>query len=322
MFAVKEVTQDLLNRLFASNVIPRVQLSRWERFPDGFSETELAEIRQIVDAEVTVAGVDIYRYSRFPTETQIFIPHLYELIYNEAWHLIRQNYSYLFQEYGDLLTQDSSEQVDYRGHFIDTGDGGYQILPTPIHGLIFILTFATVLRLYNSDRFMRRLHAKIGNVEVRYAMTQDEVYKFRNGFYGAGIINNARILSRDRLNRFLIDQNTHDWFLRSTLGIENLMVVTLEQLQELEEFAHYSKERILSGNNALIPARDIFRSAEGFKSIDIQKIGEVHQKQTPLQVHNLHIQALIEYQNLFDQKTIVTVSLGNLNTTGIEDGEA
>jgi len=48
----------------------------------------------------------------------------------------------------------------------------------------------------------------------------------------------------------------------------------------------------------------------------------VRQKQALLDIYNLHMQALIRYENLFKQKAIVTVSVGNLNTVGIGNDEA
>lgn len=322
MFSVKDISQDLLNRLFSSNVVPRIQLGHDEKFVPDYTAAESADIRQIIESKAVVVGIDIYRYSQFPSEKQMFIPHLYDLIYDESWHLIKQNYSFLFQEYGDVIDINPEQHIKHKAYFISMGDGGYQILPTPVHGIIFILTFATILRLYNADRFMRKLHAKIGNVEVRYAMTLDEVYRYRGNFFGAGIINNARILGKDRMNRFLIDQNVHDWFLVRTLGIENLMSLPLEDLKNIQEFADYDDAKLNAGNNALILKRSDQVSKEGFKSIDVQKIGKVRQKQTLLDIYNLHMQALILYQSLFSQEAMVTVSVGNLNTMGVgNDGK-
>jgi len=254
---------------------------------------------------------DISQDSQFPTEKQMFMPHLFELIYNESWHITKQNYSFLFQEYGNVVELGRARYLDHKAFFISLGDGGYQILHTPIHGLIFILTFATILRLYNADRFMRKLHAKIGNIDVRYAMTFDDIYRYCDNFYGSGIINNARILSKDPLNRFLIDQNVYDWFLNRTIGIENLMSLGLVDLKDIEEFADYDKEKMKTGNNALIPVESDLTTREGFKFIEVQKIGKVWQKLTLLDIYNLHIQALIHYQNLFKQEEIITVSIGS-----------
>jgi hypothetical protein len=205
MSIVKEVNQELLNRFFNSNVVPRIQLNKDETFIDKYSEEELLQIKNIVDKKPTVVGIDIYQYSQFLTEKQMFLPHLFELIYDQSWHLIKQNFAYLFQKYGGIgIIEIKGEPcIDQKNYFINTGDGGYQILETPIHAIIFILTFATILRLYNSDLFMRKLHSKIGNVDMRYAITVDDIYRYRTNHYGAGIINNSRILSKDKLNKYI-----------------------------------------------------------------------------------------------------------------------
>jgi len=322
MLDIREVSQEMLNRLFGSNVVPRIQLLRNESYSTEFTSEEKTALRRITETKAAVVGIDIYQYSQFPTEKQVFIPHLFELIYNDTWHLIKQNYEFLFQQYGKLLEADSANHLVHTEYFISTGDGGYQILETPLHGIIFILTFVTVLRLYNSDRFMRKLHAKIEEIEVRYALTLDDIYRYHGEFYGAGIINNARILSRDFLNRFVMYQNAHHWFLSSILGIENLMSISLTDIKNIEDLRGYDNSKIAAGHNALIPAERDSKDKEGFVSIDVQKMGEVRQKGTQLDIYNVHIQALIHYKNLFEQEQIFTVSIGNLNTSGIGNEEA
>jgi len=320
MINIAELQQELLNELFSSNVLPRIQLKKQEKYPREYTGGEKDKIQKLVEKKHTVVGIDIYQYSLFLTNQQIFIPHLFELMYVQTWNLITENYSFIFQDYrkiGDIKSNERIEQIEY---FISTGDGGYQILETPIHAILFILTFATIVRLYNSDLFMRKLHAKIGNIELRYTITLDDLYKYRKNFYGAAIINNSRILSKDKLNRLLIDKHTHDWFLDRIAGIENLMSLGLSDLKDIEEFASYTKKKMEEGNNALIQKENNKTCKEGIKSIDVQKIGKIKQKQTELEVYNLHIQAVIHYIGfLKTMEKIITVSVGNLNTSGIEN---
>lgn len=305
-----------------SNIAPKIQLDRQEKHAQSFTDEEAGEIGRLAAARATVVGIDIYHYSQFPTEKQLFVPHVFEELYNHTWSLLRQNYSFLFQEYGELMHMCSEEHLNYRGHFISTGDGGYQILPTPIHGVVFAMTFSLVLRLYNADRFMRRLFAKVGAIDVRYAMSLDNVYKFRDNYYGSAIITNARILGKDKLNRFLIDDNVFVWFTDRIIGIENLMSLGLNDLKKLIEFETYDVNKITAGNNALIPEYVDRRSTEGFQSVDIQKIGKIKQKNSMIDVHNLHLQAIVRYMGLGQTVDTVTLSVGNLNTVGIENGEA
>jgi len=319
MKSIHEIPQELLNELFNSNIIPHIQLVQNDQYDEHYSDTEKQKIEEIASSLRAVIGIDIYRYSRYPIEKQMFIPHLFDLIYEETWHLIKQNYVFLFQEYGTLKDFIKDKFINHKEQFISTGDGGFQIFPTPIHAIIFVLTFATIVRLYNSDLFMRKMFARIGNIELRYALTWDEIYKYRNNYYGSALINNSRILAKDRLNRFLIDQNTYNWFLRSTIGIENLMTIGLSDLKEINELSGYDQSKIDQVNNALIKGNRPIVDKEGIKSIDVEKIGSIIQKGTSLEVHNLHIQAIIHYRSFFDQEKLITVSVGNLNTAGIGD---
>ena len=141
-------------------------------------------------------------------------------------------------------------------------------------------------------------------------MTHDIIYKLDKNFFGPAIINNSRVLTKDSLNRFLLDENTFDWFLHKINGIENLQHVSIAQLQELAIFADYKKT---TGDN------QIYMDSEGFDfekmiSCDIQKIGNITAKQTNLSVYNLHLQ----YKGyLGNGKYKTVISIGNLNTSGI-----
>ncbi len=317
MIEIKSIEQDMLNELFNSNIRPRIQLNKNDVYSVKFSDDELVKIKEIEKSYHTVVGIDIYQYSLFPIKKQIFIPHLFKLIYDATWEMIVENYEFIFQNYKWIKHPDDN-LMKYEDYFIDTGDGGFQILESPLHGIIFILTFSTILRLYNSDLFMRKLYAKIGKIELRYSMTFDNLYRYNNNYYGTAIINNSRILGKDKLNRFLIDSNTYDWFLDRMIGIENLMSLGLNNIKEIEEFKNYDFDRIHTMQNALIPEEFNKINKEGIKSIDVQKIGKILQKKTYLDIYNVHIQAVIQYINLFKYEKIITISVGNLNISGIE----
>jgi hypothetical protein len=319
MINIAELKKELLNKMFEFNVLPRVRFKKQEEYPKEYTEEEKAEILKLTSQKHTVVGIDIYQYSLFPADKQIFIPPLFALIYNHTWELITENYSYIFQHYRKFGDIDNANRIDRNNHFISTGDGGFQILETPIHAVLFVLTFATIVRFYNSDSFMRRLHAKIGNIELRYAITLDGVYKYGDNFYGAAIINNARILSKDKLNRLLIDKNTHDWYLSRMEGIENLMSLGINDIKDFNEFSGYNPAKITEANNALIPPNNTLANKEGIKSVDVQKIGKIKEKETELEIYNLHIQAIIHYAHflLKTKERVVTISAGNLNIVGI-----
>ena len=44
MFGIEDISQKLLNRLFSSNVLPRIRLLRKDTFSSDFTTEELAEI--------------------------------------------------------------------------------------------------------------------------------------------------------------------------------------------------------------------------------------------------------------------------------------
>ena len=76
----------------------------------------------------------------------------------------------------------------------------------------------------------------------------------------------------------MIDQNVYDWFLTKTIGIENLASLWLEDITKIDDFIGYDASRITSGHNALINSRTNKDPDDGFRSIDVQKIGKVRQK--------------------------------------------
>ncbi len=320
MIEIKEIDSDLLNKLFDSNIVPRIVLDNTEKYMNEYSTPEKSEIEKLISQKHTVLGMDIYRYSEFDTNQQMFIPHLFDRIYQESWRLIKQNFTFLFQNYGNILDSDRRKFIQQDEYFINTGDGGFQIFETPIHAIIFVITFATILRFYNSDRFIRKMYSKIGNVEIRYAITMDDIYRYNDNFYGAAIINNSRMLSKDKLNRFLLDSNSYNWFLDQIYGIENLMTLGLNDISKLNEFDEYHTEEIENGHNALI-TKSIAQGFEGIKAVDVQRIGKIRQKTTLLDIYNIHLQATIQYKNLFAGEALITVSIGNLNISGIENEE-
>jgi hypothetical protein len=152
---------------------------------------------------------------------------------------------------------------------------------------------------------------------MRYAITYDKIYKFNNNYYGRAIINNARILIKDNLNRCLMDEYTHTWFTTNLDGVENLQIATLDDIANIYEFnKNYDRKLIKEGD-------EIFENESsrryGIINSDILKIGMIKSKETSLSIYNLHLQVTIRLYNdeNREQNRLITVSLGNLNTTGI-----
>lgn len=160
----------------------------------------------------------------------------------------------------------------------------------------------------------------IGGISLRFAITYDKIYYFDNNYYGRAIINNARILSKDNLNRCLIDQGSHEWFLTNIDGVENLQIITKQEIANVYEFQEdYDKSLLYNGISVLF--QDIENSRNrGIINSDISKIGTIKSKHSELNIYNVHIQICIDMQGDKKEgrtKRTITVSLGNLNTTGI-----
>jgi hypothetical protein len=218
------------------------------------------------------------------------------------------NHPFIFQNY-------SRERIEK--NFISTGDGGFLIFDTPLHSLLFASNYAIVLRIYNAFHFFPRLRKIIGGISTRYVITYDKVYSYDDNFYGRAIINNARILSRDNLNRCLIDEHVHRWFTVNIDGIENLQVITIEDVANIYEFSNYSSLPLATSSDKIFGRESSRR--EGIINSDILKIGKIKAKETDINIYNLHLQVSLSLVNNDDesQKKVVTVSLGNLNTSGI-----
>ena len=145
-------------------------------------------------------------------------------------------------------------------------------------------------------------------------MLFDNLYKIDDKAYGAAIINNARILSRDRLNRCLIDKNVYEWFLTNTNGIENLQRLTADDIKRIPLFRDYE----ITGM-----AGTFFGRQEGnnrLNSIDIMKIGEIKIKDNAYDIYNLHLQIKMEITDDDNSQNAgnFTITLGNLNTEGLK----
>jgi hypothetical protein len=288
----------------------RVIFEKTNIVPD---ESELRkELESILGMEhcsrKSVLGLDIFQYSSYGEFEQMLIPFLFKTMINTTIDLCIENHPFIFQHY-------NREKIEKL--FISTGDGGFFIFDTPLHSLLFASNYAIVLRIYNAFHFFPRLRKIIGGISTRYAITHDRVYTYNANHYGRAIINNARILSRDILNRCLIDEHVHRWFTVNIDGIENLQVLTIDDVSHISDFSDYN-QLLLATSSDKIFGREPSRQ-EGIINSDILKIGKIKAKETDISIYNLHLQVSLSLINNDDvaQNKIVTVSLGNLNTTGI-----
>ena len=187
----------------------------------------------------------------------------------------------------------------------------------PLQALLFACNFAVVLRAYNAYHYYPKLRRIIGGINMRYVITYDKVYTFNANYYGRGIINNARILIKDDLNRCLIDEHVHSWFTTNLDGVENLQIVTIDEIANIFEFSKNYDTRFLDKKDEIFEGESSRKY--GIINSDILKVGFIKSKETSISVYNLHLQVTIRLYNDDDpsQTRLITVSLGNLNTTGI-----
>lgn len=271
---------------------------------DDLREEMMDYVRNPSMNRKSVLGIDIYKYSSYEEFEQSLVPFLFKLLFRETIDMCFKNHRFFFQKYTKKEIEDN---------FISTGDGGFVIFDIPIHSLLFACNFAVALRTYNSFHFYPKLRAIIGGISVRYAITYDQIFYFDNSHYGRAIINNARILSRDNLNRCLIDQNVYTWFTINIDGMENLQVLTIHDLANIYDFqGSYDYSLLKSSPDALFgekPTRE-----HGIINSDVLKIGEIQSKEATLKIYNLHLQVTTYWQRQDTRKTI-TISLGNLNTS-------
>ena len=256
----------------------------------------------------SVLGIDIYRYGMFQHLEQTLIPSIFKIIFDKTVKLCLQSNEFIFQRH----TADK-----FKHSFISTGDGGFLILDTPMHATVFAINFEIVVRAYNSYHLFPKLRNIIGAISLRYAITYDTLFSFDDNFYGSAIINDSRILDKDSLNRCLLDENTYNWFLTNIDGIENLQVYTIQDIANIFHFQDYDKKPIDEGENEIFGS--LYSRYTGIINADILKIGQIQAKEMDLNIYNLHLQVSLDISSdtAISQKRIITVSLGNLNTTGI-----
>lgn len=305
-----------LSSEFRLNVIPRTELDDFGTKTDPDYKTVRDRVQETLSKKFAVLGIDIYKYSEFAVLEQALIPRLFSEIYNQTCSLVVQNFQYLFQKY---TSREFSFLTCTAGkYFIGTGDGGYQIFQTPLHSIIFASVFEAVVRQYNTRHFMTKVFDLVGPITLRYAVTLNSIYSDGSSFYGKAIIDNARILSKDKLNRLLVDENTFHWFQLTCFGIENLTSLSLADVSQMSEFQSYDSKYMTEEKNELIYLDKEKIRSEGIKLVVAQKLGPLIAKSSRIQVYNVGMQVRSKFGMFLQTRTIeFTYSLGNLNAGGI-----
>lgn len=295
---------ELLNKYDSESIYEAVNI-----IPN--SDDLFLDIEKYIDTKSinkrSVFGIDIYRYGLYKHLEQTLIPAIFKILFNKAIDLCLKNNQFVFQNY-------TKEKI--KNAFISTGDGGFVIFDTPLHSLFFAINFEMLVRAFNSYHLYPKLRNITGSISLRYAITLDTVHYFDENFYGAAIINNARILAKDTLNRCLIDENTYNWFLINIDGIENLQVLTIHEIANIYEFMDYKKKYIKEGFNEIMNTR--ISRYSGIINSDISKVGQIQSKELKLNIYNLHLQVTMKASSAKSKnKRTITISIGNLNTAGI-----
>lgn len=274
--------------------------------PELFSDLEhyFSEKRE---ADCAVLGIDIYKYGKFPKEQQRLIPALFLDFYRNTLDEILKKERFFFQHHTAKSLEDQ---------FISTGDGGFQILDTPLHALLFAIYFEIFLEAYNRYANYPHLRFRIGDISLRYAMTYGSIINFQGNYFGPAMILNARILSRDHLNRFLIDNNSNEWFSHKIKGVENLAFTPCKSIAQQVDFQGYDSELLDNPSLILSPIAETI--GNGIRQLHCMKIGQVQSKEAELDVYSLYLQALLSMSGGDKSETLnLMVSLGNLNSSGI-----
>lgn len=249
-----------------------------------------------------VLGIDIYQYSRHPSEAQRLVPSVFQFLHTAARSLCAEREAFLFQA-DDLNTS-----------FIHTGDGGFQILSTPLQALVFAIYFETLLASFNGFFVFPKVRQVVGPISLRYSITYDEIIPQDGNWFGSAIINNARILARDNLNRLLVDGRSIEWFQEQTVNVETLMAMSMADIRKVPAFRDYepreSAKSMVFGDSPYLLDRAV-------RSVHVQKIGIVASKQTTLDVYNVQLQVAIQRSPGLPAERIMVVTVGNLNPTGI-----
>jgi len=255
--------------------------------------------------EKVVLGIDIYKYSEYSPVPQVYVPVLFENLYTLTVANVLEYEVFIFGNY-------CKNAVEFRSRFIPTGDGGFQIFNNPIEALVFSIYFQLNVKRFNSGGskidLLKKLQKIIGTIELRYAVTTDQLYSYKSNYYGVSIINNARILAKDHLNRMLIDDNTSAWLINHINSVENLIDMDKNAFASTNYFKSYDVQL----------KTFLFEKKGAFKSVDVLKIGAIKSKNTELNIYNLHLQTVMRLMIEKHAYDIYVITLGNLNTRGID----
>jgi len=310
-----------------------IQLEK-ERPIDEIESTLTKEIKKFVEKKA-ILGIDLYRYSQYKLLQQSIIPFLINDLLRTTITNCSKHEPFIFQHL---------DMVELEKDFIDMGDGGFLIFDNPLEAVVFVIYFQANVKRYNSNHTSTKdIRNIIGPISLRYCVTLDDLYGYNKNHYGSGIINNARILAKDKLNRFLIDKYTIDWFDLEMNGIENLTNITSADFEEINLFKNYKSfengDISTAGEAEVIaefadsqeatPEEEIedeseinsvvfFEEWSDMFTVDVLHIGEIKSKLDIIDIYSIHLQIkMFSGGGTTADFPKYTISIGNLNSSNL-----
>ncbi|TGK82682.1 hypothetical protein EHQ19_08465 [Leptospira montravelensis] len=273
-----------------------------ESYEDQISKyKELISLFKTNTQTCAILGLDIYKYSKFEENKQNLIPYIFHNIYKDTVNDLLKLETIFFP---------GLDKKDFNETLIETGDGGFQIFSSPLQALIFVLYFESNLRVYNSLPDKYSLEPFVGPITLRYCITYGETFKYNANYYGQALINNSRIISKDSLNRLLIDDKTHKWFMEKVGGVESLQILNLDDISQ-----------ILSDKSPIEENKYSFifdlPDSNRFIGIHCLRLESFEMKGSKFDIYDLYLQIQMSRSltNEIEKKYVITI--GNLNTSGI-----
>jgi len=252
-----------------------------------------------------VLGMDILKYSEYKEHQQNLMPFVFNIIFEKAIKDIEKTEKFF-----------CFNKEEIRDDFIPTGDGGFFLFDSPLHALVFNLHFFAVLHHFNTGHFYPKLSKYVGEFVIRSAITLEKVFKYEKNHFGKAIIDNARMLHKDKLNRFIISNNVYEHFMKYFNGIESILIKSTEDIS----YAYEQRK-----NTRLNPHSKSYFFMEAIKSniirsIHVQKMERTMSKNTEITFFNLEVQFQISVFNDDNDEEAIPyiITVGNLNADNLD----
>jgi len=249
----------------------------------------------------SVLGVDLYQYSQMEKLKQFVVPSLIREVFDLTHNNLAQTEQLFFTK---------AELDEIGSNKIDTGDGFYVILDNPIKATVYLIVFATTLQTVHTRRQAAILGDTFSDFVFRYTITTGDLFQYENKYYGDALIRCARIISLDKLNRFLMDRQSYHWFLENAEGFETMRLHKNADLVKYKNAKlHTDKKSVTFPDESLDPT---------LETVIVQKIGMKTAKTDEVDIYSLYVQAKLSYRfEGTESDFLMIVSIGNLNVSGI-----